>query len=651
MNTRNWNMVLLVVLLVLSVPVAELAAQDSGRRGPPPRKEHAQPSGPDLQTWADAYDRAREPSILVLVGWATGDITSGGVGEGVLNRDATGFAQSLRSEFERSLMAGEILPDFIDQEALNNAMQRLGNILEQGHEDEAIRLLANHVGADLVILFELYGRAGSPPNRVTGRVLDMNRGRVIVRFPSFEWQLDTDAPSVRRYAGAFAERFVEDFNRAIDQSRQYTMNLLGVREIDTLDTIRNQVEKVPGVMSVRHRRSSRTNDGGVGGGESVYTLNVTYDDDALRLAMRTKRVIEGLGEFHVEEREIIGESITLRVYERQEYAEEAMDCDAVILRHGSAGDEARGELSRLYDEKNRPKIVVFVNRRPTLEEEREAEVASGGGPASVNAENLIMISTVASGRDTNVRDQGSSSDRTPGDSDSEFSEPEVLRMQAELIETAMLERLGIRHLKLNTVDADEARRIVAAEAAKQGEIYRESEMTRILARQNVADIAIYGMGSRTSNRSAGVTYTFRAVDVRNASLLGTAIVNSPFDIGRFVVLGEKLAERAVEELVCDLKASWLPPSHVAVTLKQVDGPEDFSALERLIEQSPQIWISGSETADFGPGTGVVTFRLDYACSFSELKREFERIMDALPYTLITESSSDSAFTFAIQRDG
>jgi hypothetical protein len=634
-------------MLLATVTVAcFLSSGVSAQKSAPPRAQEPAPRVPDLVKWADAYDRAREPVILVLVGWATGDVTAGGVGQGILNRDTTGFAQSLKAEFERALLQGEAQPDFIDQEALNQALDRISGVLEMGGEDDAIRLLALHSGADLVITIELYGKPGSPPTRVMGRTIDMSRGRVVGRFPSFQWQLGTDAPAVRQYANAFAQSFVDDFDRFIRPSRRYTLQILGAGGLELQEAIREYVEQVPGVVRVRAQRAAST--GGVmgRGQESSFGLAVTYDDDALRLAVAAKRIIESLGQFRVEEREIMGESITLRLYHYEEYIEEAAACDAAILRDGSGGEATRSELRSLYEVKNQPKIVVLVNRRPTPEEEREANVPPSS-PGSVNAENVILITTA--GRD--VVDGGAGARPHADRGDGEFDPPGALRIQANLIETAMLELLGVRHLRLDTVDAEEARRIIASEAAKQGGVYRESEMTRILARQNISDIAIYGMGDNLcSGNRRTVTYTFRAVNVHNARLLGTAIVSRPFDAD-FDRQVRGMAEEAVGRLVCDLMATWRPPSNIGVTIKRLDGPEDFRVLEDQIKASPLLSMVGSENYDSSPGTGIVTFRLDYACSFSELKREFERIINALPYTLNTESSSDSAFTFAIQRDG
>ncbi len=297
----------MVLLLGISVGQAKPppAASDGSTPGThigakaKPQPLDTTPKGPDLDAFAQAYERANQPPILVLVGRdtriyqtpgqsATGirsDIV-GSVTGGHLNLiDAEGNALKLHGDIEEMLLH---IPDveLLNLDALAESDRREVALLQEQDEYRAVDLLATKLNAELVLLVKLIDTHAVHDKGARYRVLvetiDVPRGRKIGGF-TFDWMQDTDSITIKRYANEIARKFMEQFVRAKQRggeagaARKFTVKFIGLEEANQMRSARDAFKRVDGVSKVLTRGMSKA------GGDSVATLEVTYAGDPLDL--------------------------------------------------------------------------------------------------------------------------------------------------------------------------------------------------------------------------------------------------------------------------------------------------------------------------------------------------------------------------------
>ena len=177
-------------------------------------------------------------------------------------------------------------------------------------------------------------------------------------------------------------------------------------------------------------------------------------------------------------------------------------------------------------------ILLYAFRIPPTPEETRA---TGGG---ITGENVIIVQTA--GRDIINRGGGGGGGANVN----------AMQLQANLVENAIYKRLGPNWLDFTRVDADNARRQIAAEIDTQKTVFQEQELAEILKRRKVADIVIFGTGRMSGS---GALYTFRAVNLSDSSILATATAQGPL-AGEEVV--QEMTVSAVSSLVCEMAQSW-----------------------------------------------------------------------------------------------
>ena len=297
----------LAMMLTASFSEAKPPPPTSGGPTPPahtgskpkPKPIDTTPKGPDRARFAQAYERADEPSMLVLVGrdtrtfeklgtTATGSRSANStkVIGGELNLiDVEGNAQKLHADIESILLENPDV-DLLDLSALTEVDRREAALLKMDGDNKAVDLLATKLNAEIVLLVRLIDtpavRAKGARYRVILETIDVPRGRKIGSY-SFDWMQGTDSRTVRAYATAITRKFMDQFinvklrGGADGAPRKYTVKFIGLDDAMKLRAARDAFKLADGVSKARTRGMSKA------GGTSVGELQVTFAGDPLDL--------------------------------------------------------------------------------------------------------------------------------------------------------------------------------------------------------------------------------------------------------------------------------------------------------------------------------------------------------------------------------
>ncbi len=641
------------VLAVACAALAPSAALAQPMGDPQPIKPTV--AGPDIGVWAQAYEAYGYPRVLVLCGR-----TARSGEDGLFAPSSSGFAYQFKSAFESIINDPDVGLDLIDVDSLVSATKRLGNALDMAAEPEAIRLLANELSADMVILVKFLdadprANPGVEAN-MTFEVVDPSRGGKLVTFP-FRWQRDDSVPWINRYANDLAVKFINDFARRAPRAGWVEVRAVGFGDNPGhVKAFRDSIEGMDFVKSVRPPRSSVFVDPYSGERQTLQTYRIQFMGDMLDLAAQIEN-----SQFNIDGREvrvILLETSALTVKIVPEEAEIAANeplaraqCEELILRPDDPGIAQRGLLLQLYQAKNSPRFALLVNRAPTRAERLRIE--SEGG--SISGDTVVLVQT---GTVNQIQDGSASGSVVTQGDDSELREVTALESQTNQIEVAMYNLLGTNLLGFKRIEPSIARARIAGEAERQSGVFGESEIVEILRQENIADVIIFGRGTsmRESNGERRATYTFRAVSIADAEYLAGAIVSGRLGYASEQDLITRMAEQAIQSIACELIQEWSPPTEMAGMVKGAKGSSDMDdflkALKKLAadpDNPGALSAPGSSSFRDGADGGYFSVSLMYDCAFNELFDEFRRLAGELPYQLEIETLETSNVVLRIVR--
>jgi hypothetical protein len=237
----------------------------------------------------------------------------------------------------------------------------------------------------------------------------------------------------------------------------------------------------------------------------------------------------------------------------------------------AAGRVLREEWLKAYEAKGSPRMLVLVNRAATPREPlRQVQ-----NPSSVETQIIVSASGLGTSQAIGNAMGVSGLDRPRWDERIPvFEQPEQLAFQARALEGRVGAMFGPELMGAGKIiDAEAAKGQFANEFAKQAEI-GESELMGLLKQRNIADVVILGFGRVVARGSVAptdeigwadddqvvrsgnvVVYTFKAVDLRDNTVLGFADVTGLDD--SFTTDGlSDVAMRAVGKLAWDSLQRW-----------------------------------------------------------------------------------------------
>jgi hypothetical protein len=237
----------------------------------------------------------------------------------------------------------------------------------------------------------------------------------------------------------------------------------------------------------------------------------------------------------------------------------------------SGGRALREEWLKAYEAKGSPRMLVLVNRAATAREPmRQVQ-----NPSSMETQIIVSASGLGTSQAVGNATGVSGLERPRWDERIPvFEQPEQLAFQARALEGRVGAMFGPELMGAGKIiDAEAAKGQFASEFAKQADI-GESELMGLLKQRNIADVVILGFGRVVARGSVAradeigwadddqaarsgnvVVYTFKAVDLRDNTVLGFADVTGLDD--SFTTDGlSDVAMRAVGKLAWDSLQRW-----------------------------------------------------------------------------------------------
>jgi hypothetical protein len=242
----------------------------------------------------------------------------------------------------------------------------------------------------------------------------------------------------------------------------------------------------------------------------------------------------------------------------------------------AAGRALREQWLSAYEAKGSPRMLVLVNRAATPREPLQP-----ARDAAANVATQIIVSANglgtgdAAGNQSNAHSGTSGWERPRWDERIPvFEQPEQLAFQARALEGRVGAMFGPELMGASKIiDAEAAKGQFADEFAKRAEI-GDSELMGLLKQRNIADVVVLGFGrvvarggvapsdeigwaddDQAARNGNVVVYTFKAVDLRDNTVLGFADVTGLDD--SFTTDGlSDVAMRAVGKLAWDSLQRW-----------------------------------------------------------------------------------------------
>jgi len=660
---------LILGILAMTLGLCTTHAQAQGRKAPPPQAERYEPEPPDIELWRDAYDDFEAPEIMVMCGWSSGRPRAAAGESSYFNLDESPFAVQLQGAFIDVINDPRADVYLVDAGAIRDAIRRLQNNLLNNTEHAAMRLLANEVNAGMVIQIQLIDRrSNDTPNRVRFQTIDVSNGRTLTT-KVFDWKLGNSTRDVKTYAEQIARLFINDIAARTQNPAKFNLRLFGpMRDARLARDIKRRIDEIRGVSRVRARTASTERHPVTGAVEALSRYTVTYSGDFMDLSAEVTDALATLDDVDVRIFEAAGNQLSLNVTpvveepdeEEEEEQNEASattfkGCLDLLLDPTFRGERFRDELQILYRKQDSPSIAVLVNRDPSAEDRAENAPAAGGSTTS--ADTIVMINSA--GRDVDNSRPGAGAGGTPQRDDGEGpSRITQLERQTNLVESALFKRLGPELLSFERKDASTARSRLVKHIEKQTDVYDQRELVKVLRQHNIADIVIFGSGADLpeSDGRMSVTYTFRAIQISDAGVLGVASAREILDTRSEHDIVEAIADSAIKDLVCEMKQSWSPPNELDLTISNMNNSDDldlFLQTVTTLESGGEginpleiVGRTGFEGAE-GQGTAMVTVR--YLCQFNELFQVFRELAGQLPYDLDIQSFDPSQAKLAIVR--
>lgn len=587
LNLRRWTQMLAVLCL---------STVASGAQKSDPKPIDQSPKRPDVAGFAEAYERANEPQMIVICGVVTGGPRAGE--RNLANFDPEADSDALRRRIEENLLEARV--ELIEQSSLDAVKRRELNLLAQQDEGRVIEALKEKFDADIAIKVEMQPRGGDAKYRVTVDTLSITRSRKIGTF-SFDWEQGDDARSVKAYGDAVSRKVIEQFIKFYAPGdrggavMRYTVLLVGIEDNRAIRDASRALERINGVSKVRVRGNTDA------GGRKATTLEVQYAGQMFDLATDLEEVASDLLKMRVNGTDSNAGTITL-IADNLAPPPVAQRSPCEELFDGSS--QTHELFKERYKADGRPRVTILINR----------EVFKGERQNQEHAQNWKFIGPPPGGT----------------------SNPLLVTATAENAIADWFKKLDVR-----IVNADQVRRRVEQAAAKAGGVMKEDELLQLLRDDDVADIVVLGRGG-TASGGRGVWYTFEATRMGGDNLGNTRWI-SEVDGSSAAAVDEafdNLGHDVTCELALKLMAEWKGNRRVEVT---VTGVENANAAYAIMDDIKK-GFDGIVSADFGnidggKAGGTARFSLEYSSSYEDLARKISQLADDGNARFTVESST------------
>lgn len=608
---------------------------------------------PDIELFAEAYQRAGEPTILVLTGIDnrpaairyrsnTDDLKAEGrtatgipntnehyIGSHLALFDTTGDSTKLRGDIEEVLLQNLDI-DLVNIDALTERDRREVRLLQQRDENGAIALLAEKVNAEVVLLVRMLNTPAVEDRgalyRVTVEVLDVPRGRKIGGF-TFDWTQGADGIMIKRYGQQIARKFIDQFAawyaRGNDESaaRRYTIRLIGLGDVKQLVEAKRAFAGIPGVIRVKER--GFTTDGET----SVGTLDLRTTGSPLELMVELQETARETLGLEIDATDGSSGTITL-IAPTVEESDPSERWLAIIDKDDPDHEEVIALLTREYADEGRPKIGIIVNRaappgNPTIQPSNTT-----GNANNIDNEGGVFV---------NITVDGST------------GQP-IIPDAGPLLDTRRMEDALYKQmldLGLTMVDPDYARQRLAAETDKAKQVYGEDELVFLLGKAAGLDIVIQGVGREDGGR---VDYTFRAVRVNDGVTLAAEGVSDDYWFRRNEQATINLmAAYATGHLLDQMLNAWSPAGTIQVIVTGARDQRDVFTIMNALKGN----IAAVESVDFerheaGEQGGVGYFTLRYNGGYDALIEAINEQETKLPFDLGAGGTTRDTLTLRIK---
>lgn len=647
------------MLLLLAALTSGAAAQ---RKPDAPKVTPPEPEGADIERWTQAYDDFGAPEILVMCGWSSGNPTASAGESSFFNLRETPFAVQLQGAFLDVINDPAADVYLVDNGVVRDTIARLQTTLNNNSERSAMRLLANEVRADMIVQIQLIDRSSNDtPNRVRFQSIDTTNGRTLTT-KVFDWKLGNSTADVKRYADQIARVFINDIAARTRNAQRYNLRVFGpMRDATLARSIKNWIEGIRGVERVRARTNSTERHPYTGTTEALVRYDVRYTGDFMDLSAEVAVAFQDIDKVEVTVLEAAGRQLTLNVtpiVERKpkdEGPETHRKCLEMLLDPGEAGQDFRDQISNHYQKQDSPSIAVLVNREPT-EDERE-ELSSEREPgSSTHADTIVMINQAGG----NIGGSSQRRNTQASDQDERIRRITQLERQTNLVEAELFKLLGPEYMDFERKDASTARASLLKYMDKQSSVYGLHELVEVLHQHSIVDIVIFGSGADLPDGTGdgrSVTYTFRAIQISDAGVVGVASATQPLGRGRSEhEIAKTIAESAIKDLVCEMSKAWEPPNELDVTLTNVSNSDDLDEfLQAVTNLEPDsdgervLKIVGRTGFEGDEGQGTASVTINYKCSFNDLFKWIRELAAQLPYDLDIQSMDASQAELALVR--
>jgi hypothetical protein len=666
------------VLACLAMHAPSVLAQGGRLPDPPPPPPPPVDRNPgrieNIEEFVAAYKRAQRPKMIFYTETcATGarfDLTKAKPGE-----DRDEYRRMIAAQFGGRLQAlfqaRDVQIMSVDAAAFNSEKKQ--ELMRLNGDYAAAEFVKRETNADVVVMVRLSDLGGWQWD-ASYAVLDGRTGQQLGTWP---WQMKPGegeqtltVDRVHFYANAVGRRIAEDFINQFPAGangvglRRFAVNLIGDYNEDLLEAFRDTLSGVAGVQADTMQTTEERL-----GQDLALRFEFDFGGDTLRLRSALRKAVadrlsleprimqarEGSLDLRMEPRPV--SKLEMRLDGGDETAENKKD---------------RDQLAKLYEERSSPQIAVLINavdgnhkeeakRDEKKDERKDADQpkpsaepsvtapSSGGGGVTVVVNPKVVIGEDRSGgqgdRDQHV-------DRPPP-KDAPKDDKAAGKEREEALDTSMMEnRIYDRliHLHLKTVNINTVKERIEQEQKRQQEIFKESELARLISDSAKADIIIFGYGRRIPLRAGGgigaeasgetIRYTFRAVQTSDGATLGAATAEARKGHGQSDDdVCNQLAAETVGKLMAQFVISWTPPRTLKVFLSNAPTEREVHEVMYRIEEKLAKTSDGSALVrsthyreyQGGAQNGLGIFEIQYMTDYEDLIRAINNAQKDLPF--------------------
>ncbi len=539
----------------------------------------------DTARWADSYQRAGRPRVLVLAGEGTGQARGLSPAALLSNEDDAAISSKLRVSFLEALNTPEADLDVVADSDWRAALARLRANTDLNRERDASRLIAQQLEAELLIVLRLVKsqRQGSP-FAVVVEASDAARGRQGLTF-TYDWKGPLDALEFKEYAAEMAIKFTDDYARRVGNPVRHTVQLFGLTMPEQQRLAKDALASLSGVRTVRTRTSAALTGGrseeGIVEFEIAFAPGTFADSTDIKAEAAAAFASRGFG---VEDRQTEPGRIAMRLLP-DAYVPKPSVLPAPLAATGDATtaagtpspvqgapavrqpasiDDACASgkpLSRTqrlelfqgvrdtYAAAGAPRVVVLINRAATHDEGERLAAETGSTPGS------ISVISVGNGNAIGVTSPGRPAAPPPA-TGARFVAVAPLEAHSRRFETELSRSLqfGLGFTRQISPDLARARLLTAAGERRT---VASDELLGTLAREDVADIAIVAWGYAVADAAGRrIEYTFEAVDLKTSQRLASGVASGDAESDDLDMLMGDMADDAATQLACGLRSTW-----------------------------------------------------------------------------------------------